>query len=515
MPVKRFIAADMRRALAMVREELGDDAMIMSTQRSKKGVELIASADEEVPITSAQTAKQTSLNNTNTVRASSTKVRAHSARLSPRIEQYLNQEQVADNTSRLGLASGKTQEELANELERARKRMLASKRQESMTLGEWAEQEEVREKKLKPIHNQPNGKPQPAAYETTTPENNFGLIEERIDQIIQKTQQQQAEVTEKTDKEIRELQNEILSMRSIFAEQLNAMADMQNQHFNEVRSHREVVPIAQTIKQRLQGLGLTQHCTDNILKSLKSIDSQTMSIEGLWKESLARLSHRIKTYDGDMVKGGGIFAFWGPTGVGKTTTIAKLAARFVIEQKGRRDIVLLSTDRFRIAAHDQLKSLGQILDVQVEIIEDLKQLPKQLERFGDKALVLIDTPGMSHQDEMLNEHIRVMRRCKNIHHSLVLSANSQYQMLQACVHSYRLLGIQSCVLTKLDECASLGDGISVLAANKLALSYITDGQCVPEDIATIRPHQLVTRALALSKRYSERIHKSAKVPETV
>lgn len=505
MPVKRFIAADMRRALVMVREELGDDAMIMSTQRTKKGVELIASADEENTVSDTHNAIQQQQINKSTTRSFPNKGRARDARLTPRIEPHIANGAVATGKPNFGLASGKTQKELADELEHAREKMLASKRQESMTLGEWAEQEET---KVTPIRHEKKTNFKTDAYQTPQPDKKVASIEERIDQLIQKTTQQQTHVTQKTDKEIRELQNEILSMRSVFTEQLNAMADMQSQHLNEVRLHREVVPMAQTVKQRLSDLGLTQACTDHILKSLKSIDSQSISAEGLWKESLARLSHRIKTCDGDVVKRGGIFAFWGPTGVGKTTTIAKLAARFVIEQ-GRRDIVLLSTDRFRIAAHDQLKSLGQILNVQVEIIEDLKDLPKQLIALSENALVLIDTPGMSHQDDLFDKHIAAMRRCKNIHHSLVLSANSQYQMLQACVHSYRLLGIDSCVLTKLDECASLGDGISVLAMNKLPLSYITDGQSVPEDISMIRPHQLVTKALTLSKRR----HKQTAIPE--
>jgi len=503
MPVKRFIAADMRRALVMVREELGDDAMIMSTQRTKKGVELIASADEQasseatlnIPSNTAQ-----SLKNTVPKTPFSNTVRARDARLSPRIEprieptvkplqanQY-DQASVSREPDNFGLASGKTPGQLANELELAREKMLASKRQDSMTIGEWAEQEQTKNSTHSGFEKNTTAPracaPQSNPLLPDSPAEMTNSIEQRLDQLIEKTTVKQTTDNQKTDHDIRELQSEILSMRSLFAEQLSAMATMQQQHFNEERSHREVVPMAQVVKQRLNDLGLTQACNDAVLKSLKSLDSQTMSAEGLWKESLARLSHRIKTSDGDLVKKGGVFAFWGPTGVGKTTTIAKLAARFVIEQ-GTRDIVLLSTDRFRIAAHDQLKSLGQILNVKVQIIDDLNSLPAQLKKFKKESLVLIDTPGMSHQDKLLNEHLLAFRGCQGIHHILTLSANSQYQMMQACVHSYRSLNLSSCVLTKLDECASLGDGMSLLAMNKLPLSYITDGQSVPEDIATV------------------------------
>lgn len=498
MPVKRFIAADMRRALAMVREELGDDAMIMSTQRTKKGVELIASADEGTTELETTVNQQAQLA-TQPVKTNANKLRSHHVRLSPRIEPQLNQKIPAESLSQVGLASGKTHEELANEIEQAREKMLSSKRQESMTIGDWAEQKKSR---VASVESPPEHSKKSLDQLALMDDKTISQIEKRVDQMVQKTTKNQQAVSQKTDRDIRELQNEILSMRSSFSEQLSAMAEMQSQHFNEARAYRETLPMAQTVKQRLSALGLTQTCSDNILKSLKSIDSQSISAEGLWKESLARLSHRINTLNNDVVSQGGVFAFWGPTGVGKTTTIAKLAARYVIEND-RRDVVLLSTDRIRIAAHDQLKSLGQILNIQVDIIDDLKNLPKRLKALSQNALVLIDTPGISRQDELFKEHLAAMRCCEHIHHTLVLSANSQYQMLQACVHSYRLLGIESCVLTKLDECASLGDGLSVLAVNKLPLSYITDGQRVPEDIATIRSHQLVTKAVTLSKRYAQ------------
>ena len=513
MPVKRFIAADMRRALVMVREELGEDAMIMSTERTKKGVELIASADDQETLITSQQAAVVDNKRPQARTPFSNNVRTRNARLSPRLEPTFDDNshshgQLESLPSRkpdqLGLASGKTPNQLADELELAREKMLASKRQESMTIEELANDANNKSSQS-PYANQTQSKASQTGFSQQRQPTNIdhpsvASIEARIDQLMEKTSQDQVKVSEKTDQDIRELQSEILSMRSLFAEQLSTMADMQKQHFSEARARRDIMPMAQVVKQRLADLGLTQACNDSVLQSLKSLDSQTMSAEGLWKESLARLSHRIKTTDGDLTEQGGVFAFWGPTGVGKTTTIAKLAARYVIEH-GPKNIVLLSTDCFRIAAHEQLKSLGKILGVSVEIIDDLATLPKRLNALRNHDLVLIDTPGMSQQDDLLNKHLKVFHHCKNIHHVLTLSANSQYQMMQACVHSYRAMKINSCVLTKLDECASLGDGISVLAMNKLPLSYITDGQSVPEDIATMRPHQLVTKAVSLSKYY--------------
>ncbi|MEO0443126.1 MAG: flagellar biosynthesis protein FlhF, partial [Pseudomonadota bacterium] len=224
----------------------------------------------------------------------------------------------------------------------------------------------------------------------------------------------------------------------------------------------------------------------------------SLSADHLWKEGLARLTRRIPSIDSDPVGTGGIYAFLGTTGVGKTTTIAKLAARYVMEH-GAEQVALLTTDTFRIAAHDQLRSLGRILNVQVQVVNDLKQLPAILKKFSQQALVLIDTPGMSYSDPLLKAHLTALRQCRNVQNALVLSANSQYQLMQASLHSYRIANPRFCVMTKLDECASLGGAISLLTSNDLPIAYVTNGQAVPNDLAVIKPHQLLARAVKLGK----------------
>ncbi len=468
MQTKRFIAADMSRALDLVRDEFGEEAMILSTQRTTKGVEIVATL-EEVKIPQPR-----SLQKENSV--------ANNLNVEPRLKQSQYETAASNSTSTLGLASGKTQEELATELENARRRMLAMQQQENLTLNEWAERETDKRRFKNPteISNHTSEKPILSSVRS-----------EVVDRV-------EASINDGDGEEISRLHEEISNMRESFESQLQAMLASQERQYEEQLSTQSIIPISAEIKQRLNSLGLSRACNDQVIRSLRMVDDKSLSKEALWGESLARLSHLIPAVTNDPVSMGGIYAFLGTTGVGKTTTIAKLAARYVIEN-GADDVVLLTTDTYRIASHDQLRSLGKILNVHVEVVDDLQLLPQILLSYSKKSLVLIDTPGMSHSDPLFKQHLQALKRCRHVQTCLTLSANSQYQMMQATVHSYRIAKPRFCVMTKLDECASLGDGISLLSTNDLPLAYITDGQSVPDDLSVMKPHQLVTKAVALTK----------------
>jgi flagellar biosynthesis protein FlhF len=529
MHTKRFVAADMRRALTLVRDELGEDAMILSTQRTAKGVEIVASA-EEIPAegaaasgpskpfgaipryegssgqqgsTQQRATQASSSQNSSSYNSSPQNSSSQNYDFQPQATQgQFNEPRAYQPVSSSlqqnarGPASGKTQDELGEEMEQARRRIIAMQKEENLTLSEWADRQQP-QRRSSPAPQSVQAPPlEPAPVQTSQVD--ISTIKDTIKDTLKEAEIKSDIKGEKDSQEIRRLQDEIASMRSFFSGQLASMAEAQERHFQDQQASAEIVPLMADVKQRLSNMGLTRACNDEVIRSLKSFDDSAMSTDQLWAESLARVVRKIPVITHDPVSTGGIYAFLGTTGVGKTTTIAKLAARYVMEN-GPEHLALLTTDNYRIAAHDQLRSLGHILKVPVKVVDDLSQLPKILSSFSKQALVLIDTPGMSYNDPLLKPHLTALRRCPHIQSALVLSANSQYQMMQASLHSYRIANPAFCVMTKLDECASLGDAISLLIANDLPLAYSTDGQSVPDDLAVIKPHHLVTKAVKLSK----------------
>ena len=189
----------------------------------------------------------------------------------------------------------------------------------------------------------------------------------------------------------------------------------------------------------------------------------------------------------------GVTALVGPTGVGKTTTIAKLAARAVMRQ-GADQVALVSTDHYRIGAAAQLEHYGRLLGVRVYPAYDAESLRKVLEMLHGRHTVLIDTAGVAGNDPRLAQQREILADATDLRACLVLAANAQAQALDDAVRAYLPLKPHACILTKLDEAPNLGGALSVLIRHRLALDYTTDGQRVPEDIATADARVLVCRA---------------------
>jgi flagellar biosynthesis protein FlhF len=189
----------------------------------------------------------------------------------------------------------------------------------------------------------------------------------------------------------------------------------------------------------------------------------------------------------------GITALVGPTGVGKTTTIAKLAARAVMRQ-GADQVALVSTDHYRIGAAAQLEHYGRLLGVRVYPAYDAESLRKVLEMLHGRHTIVIDTAGVAGNDPRLVQQREILADATDLRACLVLAANAQAQALDDAVRAYLPLKPHACILTKLDEAPNLGGALSVLIRHRLALDYTTDGQRVPEDIATADARVLVCRA---------------------
>jgi flagellar biosynthesis protein FlhF len=212
------------------------------------------------------------------------------------------------------------------------------------------------------------------------------------------------------------------------------------------------------------------------------------------KQAISVLTFNLHTAASDeMVEKGGVYALIGPTGVGKTTTTAKLAARCVIRH-GADKVALLTTDSYRIGGHEQLKIYGQLLGVPVRNIKDAEDLQLTLSELRNKHMVLIDTVGMSQRDQMVAEQIAMLSSCgADVKRMLILSAASNGKTLDEVISAHQKNGIYGCIITKVDEAASLGVALDAVIRRKLMLHYVANGQKVPEDIHAADPRYLLHR----------------------
>jgi flagellar biosynthesis protein FlhF len=192
-----------------------------------------------------------------------------------------------------------------------------------------------------------------------------------------------------------------------------------------------------------------------------------------------------------------VIALVGPAGMGKTTTLAKLAARYVLKY-GAQHVALVSLDSYRIGAQEQLKTLGRILNVPVTLVDPGQSLTQALAPLARKRVVLIDSAGLPASDPALHMQLETLAsRGIKARNYLVLAATSQNQVLKAAYHSYKRCGLAGCILTKLDEATSLGEVLGLAIGQRLPVAYLTDGPRIPDDLQVPRSHQLVSRAVGL------------------
>lgn len=278
------------------------------------------------------------------------------------------------------------------------------------------------------------------------------------------------------------MQSEIQGLRELLKEQMqDSMAERK--------------PVEAMVQKRLRRLGLSKVFSQRLLTSLALEENTDFS--SAWDKAVSQLQHNILTVSSDVADQGGIIALLGPTGVGKTTTIGKLAARYVLKH-GPESLALVTTDCYRVAAYEQLRTFGRILGVPVRVVDDKHPLEETLKSLKSKNLVLIDTAGLSVQDPNMAEQLRLLDSTSaRIKKYIVLSATSQGQVLQSAYENYRSQELNGCVITKLDESVSAGEVLSLIADNRLPLAYVADGQRIPDDLRAADARHLVYQALEL------------------
>lgn len=270
--------------------------------------------------------------------------------------------------------------------------------------------------------------------------------------------------------------SEIKSMRDMVQEQIACLSwsDMQ---------HR--APERAGMLRTLLNAGFSPALSRQLLEKMPP-DADTA-----WVHQVLGNNLRVATQEEDVVVRGGVYALIGPTGVGKTTTTAKLAARAVVRY-GADKVALITTDSYRIGAYEQLRIYGRILGVEVHAVRDTEDLRLTLSALKSKHLVLIDTMGMGQRDTRVVEQSE-MFNAAGVQRLLLLNATSSGDTLEDVVHRYAGPGVTGCIPTKLDEAMNLGTVLDVVVRHKLTLHYIASGQRVPEDLHEVNLEYLLHR----------------------
>ena len=403
MKVKRFFAPTMSQALRLVREEMGEDAVILSNRRVEGGVEIVTALQYDE--------------------------REARERLGREATQ-------ATNASRLAELQAEQHRKLQDELDRSRNRIRQVRDRSEAGAEKAAEQK--------------GGSARTQAAPSL-----------EVDALA-------------------EMRAEIHSLKDMLRQQGN-----HNKPQESVPGHHGTA-LQQRLKERLSEFGLSAG-----LATVLSDNHKQGRLEEAWKQALKTLAAGIGTMPTEPVDRGGIYALVGPTGSGKTTTIGKLAARYVLRY-GPESVALVTTDRYRVAAHEQLFVFGRILNIPVRVADETHSLDRILDDLADRRLVLIDTAGLTPSDQGWSEQLQELAHSRHaIISYLVLAATSQPRIMKSTHHCYKIANLAGCVITKLDEALTLGEVLGFAMETRLPVAYYTDGQKIPQDLHPAQASPLV------------------------
>ncbi len=589
MKIKRFVAADMRSAMNLVRKEHGPDAVILSNRRIEEGVEIVAAAhyDESVVQRALETARKDSA----PVQAAApaprprTAADAMIAAMTRRREPVAEIEPVAATTSAVAAlaraavgATGRTlnssdeivmqrgSEGFAATLARATGGALhreAPQRVNEPALPEqifapfenaqpeprqpasaprplpplpraWVEDEaftieapaaavpvvrapavlppplpmafaaqmpmigsaEPRSADTLPAPQAPaapdiSAAPQPPAALDTFPAPTSGSAEPRSAETLPALQVAEAvqparpivapptlTVIARDDEEMRHLRNEVAGMRQVIEREMHRFTD------ERLRGN----PVRAAALDLMDEYGFDAGIARDVVLQIP-LETEAHRGRGLM---LGLLSRKLPISPVDPLEAGGVIALVGPTGAGKTTTIAKLASRFA-ESHAPRDVALVTTDTTRIGAREQLYGFGRQLGIAVHEASSGTDLDQLLERLKDYKLVLIDTAGVGPRDRTLASQLQWLRAAPKVSTLLVLPANTSFGDMDEVVRRFSAANLQGVVLSKLDETGRFGTALSVAVDHRLPITWVTDGQDVPEDLHRASAANLVLR----------------------
>ena len=463
MNVKRFTARTSREALRLVREALGDDAVVLSTKPSAGGVEVVAMPPESIGHLEAMSVEQPAA-----VEEPAPALAATSA---------------TQDAERLSMSTLSFQDYV-------RTRML-KRRQASLDAAQ------------KSAAATPIAVPAVAPAATATPAR-AGSIGTRLDVrladdaleseivvgaseattvvpiVAADPVQPVATIDRDALRREQELLQELRAVKGLIEERFGALAFME-----KLQRH----PAEARLAQKLLDCGFSPMLVRKLAEGFKADAGD----ETEWAANVLERNLRAASSEEAIENRGGVFALIGATGVGKTTTTAKIAAAFA-GRHGAGQLGLVTLDAYRVGAHEQLRAYGRILGVPVHTAHDRASLEDLLELLAAKKLILIDTAGMAQRDTRTRELLEMVSH-RSVQRLLVVNAASQGETIEDVLVAYRAGTCAGMVLSKIDEAVKLGPALDAAIRHRLTVVGVANGQRVPEDWHRLSANALVQRAM--------------------
>ncbi len=472
--VKRFHARTSREAFRMVREALGDDAVILSTQPSGAGVEVLAMTPEAMREVEQSTRPTAGI--------------AATATRAAQVQSTLGQSTADEDAARMEMSTLSFQDYVRRRMLKRRQSELGAQAQALAVEPSRAgarldvrvdDEETPNERTLTPAAIYAAASAAAAAAQAVEPP----FADEPIRFDAAGSDDRAIPMANVDAERAAELLAEMRSMKGLIEERFGALA------FMEKLQRR---PVEARLTQKLLDCGYSPALVRKLAESLPH-DLPADGDESAWAAQVLERNVRVTGAEQAIESRGGVYALVGATGVGKTTTTAKIAAAFAARH-GASNLGLVTLDAYRVGAQEQLRAYGRILGVPVHTAHDRASLEDLLELLSAKKLVLIDTAGMAQRDTRTRELLEMLSH-PSIRKVVVVSAASQGETIEDVVSAYRAAGSAGVVLSKIDEAVKLGPALDAVIRHKLTVVGIANGQRVPEDWHQLSAHSLVQRAM--------------------
>ena len=457
MEIKRIKEKSIHDAIQKVRDELGPDAVVLSTEKNRHGVEIIAALDFDATVLEQKLADQnqidSEINDTIPLQAEGSSISEISELIDKALDKHLSQylSAISDTVKQLQTEN----DERSNKIY------------------------EVLNTKVDALHKSVEEK---YLEQQRARSENFTVLQNQVTQLRDDFSDYMTSTLPNEMNSILQIQEELGDLKDVLGCQTKLL-DWEQWGKNN--------PIGISLISRLVNAGFGVGLSKQIMTNICDVsDSETA-----WRNVIELLTCGVKTPAIDIQQHGGVVMALGRTGVGKTTTLAKIATKYVIEN-GPNDVVFINLDNKRVGSFDQLDTYGRILNVPVYRFDGEESMRSILKIIRSKSLVLIDTAGMIEPGEEIEKFVNNLHRNKvAVHKLLLMSANTQLHNLKEVVAGFKKCDPNGCVITKTDESSQLGNVLTVSIEDDLPVYFETFGQRVPEDISSIDSSSLIQRAI--------------------